>query len=90
MLESICDKFEFGRETLALGIYLYYKVRSESRWKNEEISELKQRFYTSTCLIVAGKAIELDRKVPYLNRYQRYAETSMTQDEYEREEQKVC
>ena len=48
------------------------------------MSELRERFLSSTCLIVAGKAIELDRKVPYLNRYQRYAETSMSQDEYEK------
>jgi hypothetical protein len=32
-----------------------------------------QKFWASSCLIVAGKAIELDKNVPYLNRYQRYA-----------------
>lgn len=35
--------------------------------------ESRERFVSSVCLIVAAKAIELDKRVPYLNRYQRYA-----------------
>lgn len=39
--------------------------------------------------MIAGKAGELDKNVPYLNRYQRYADKSFTQIEYEQAERTV-
>ena len=48
-----------------------------------------ERFWASTCLIMAGKAIELDKKVPYLNRYQRYADKNHTDEEYKAAEKVV-
>jgi len=42
-----------------------------------------EKFWASACLIVAGKAGELDKNVPYLNRYQRYADKSFSQYDYE-------
>lgn len=42
-----------------------------------------EKFWASCCLIVASKGMELDKNVPYLNRYQRYADKDHTQEEYE-------
>ena len=39
--------------------------------------------------MVASKAIELDKRVPYFNRYQRYADKSFFQEEYEMAERKI-
>ena len=39
--------------------------------------------------MVAGKGIELDKKVPYLNRYQRYADKDFSQEDYELAEKVV-
>ena len=39
--------------------------------------------------MVAAKAVELDRKVPYLNRYQRYADRTFSQLEYEEAERNL-
>lgn len=64
LLVSICDKFEYSIETLALGIYVYARTYNPDR---------DEKFWAAVSLIVASKAIELDKKVPYLNRYQRYA-----------------
>ena len=33
--------------------------------------------------MIASKGIELDKRVPYLNRYQRYADKSFPQEDYE-------
>ena len=41
-------------------------------------------FYSSVCLIVAAKTIELDKNIPYMSRYQRYAEKSHSKEDYER------
>jgi hypothetical protein len=38
---------------------------------------------------VAGKAVELDKNVPYLNRYQRYADKSFSQQDYEQAERTI-
>ena len=62
-------------ETLALGIYIYQTFQSVQPQEN-------QPFWASVALIVAGKGIELDKRVPYLNRYQRYADKSHTEEEY--------
>ena len=39
--------------------------------------------------MVAGKACELDKNVPYLNRYQRYADKSFSQSDYEAAERLI-
>lgn len=39
-------------------------------------------FWASAALLVASKGIELDKKVPYLNRYQRYADKEFSQADY--------
>ena len=39
--------------------------------------------------MLAGKAVELDKNVPYLNRYQRYADKSFSQDDYEHAERAI-
>jgi hypothetical protein len=70
-LQFICEKFEFTLETLALGIYIYAKV-CEKEDKDE-------KFLASVALLVASKGIELDKRVPYLNRYQRYADKTFSQ-----------
>jgi len=38
---------------------------------------------------VAGKSGELDKNVPYLNRYQRYADKNFSQFEYEQAERTI-
>lgn len=48
-----------------------------------------EKFWASTCLIIAGKAGELDKNVPYLNRYQRYADKSFSQADYEQAERTI-
>ena len=88
LLEAICVKFEFGYETLALGMYFYAEMQQQKLKKLKEkklngFSIAEENFLASSCLLVASKAIELDRKVPYLNRYQRYAEKSKTKEDYE-------
>jgi hypothetical protein len=60
----------FTKETLALGLYIYQYLHKANS---------NEKFWASAALIVAGKAIELDKNVPYLNRYQRYADKSFTQ-----------
>lgn len=45
--------------------------------------ESNEKFWTSASLMVASKGIELDKRVPYLNRYQRYADKSFSQEDYE-------
>ena len=74
LLQSICAKFSFTDETLALGLHFYQTLRH---------LHSHERFWASSCLIVAGKACELDKNVPYLNRYQRYADKSFSQSDYE-------
>ena len=80
LLISICDKFTFTPETLALGLHIFQCVR--------ELNP-NERFWSATALVVAGKAVELDKNVPYLNRYQRYADKSFTQDDYEQGERVI-
>jgi hypothetical protein len=80
LLSSICEKFLFTKETLALGLYLFQRLQ---RLNSNE------KFWASAALIVAGKAVELDKNVPYLNRYQRYAEKSFTQQDYELAERTI-
>lgn len=48
-----------------------------------------EKFWASCSLIVASKAVELDKNVPYLNRYQRYADKDHTQEEYEQAERTI-
>lgn len=48
-----------------------------------------EKFWASSALIVAGKACELDKNVPYLNRYQRYADKTFTQTDYEQAERTI-
>jgi len=48
-----------------------------------------EKFWASAALIVAGKAVELDKNVPYLNRYQRYADKNFSQQEYELAERTI-
>lgn len=81
LLQSICEKFQYTLETLALGVYVYAKS-----CKNQEKDE---KFWASAALIVASKGIELDKRVPYLNRYQRYADKSFTQEDYELAEKTI-
>ncbi len=73
-MSGICEKFTFTHETLALGIYIYQNLQKMNS---------NEKFWASTCLIVAGKAGELDKNVPYLNRYQRYADKNFKQEDYE-------
>ena len=80
LLSSICEKFMFTSETLALGLYLYQSTRKMHPC---------ERFWASAALIVAAKGVELDKNVPYLNRYQRYAEKAFTQQEYEQAERTI-
>lgn len=77
LLTSICDKFTFTNETLALGIYIYQCLNKLNS---------NEKFWASACLIVAGKSGELDKNVPYLNRYQRYADKNFSQFDYEQAE----
>ena len=46
-------------------------------------------FYSSVCLMVAAKAIELDKNIPYFSRYQRYAEKTHTKEQYEKAEMEL-
>lgn len=48
-----------------------------------------EKFWASACLIVAAKGIELDKNVPYLNRYQRYADKMFSQADYEQAERSI-
>lgn len=72
ILHNICEKFEYTLETVALGLYIYAKTNPKQ--------ERDEKFWASATLLVASKAIELDRKVPYLNRYQKYAEKTYSQN----------
>lgn len=80
LLTAICEKFSYGDETLALGLHIYQCLRELSTY---------EKFWSASCLIVASKAIELDKNVPYLNRYQRYADKDHTQEEYESAERTI-
>ena len=81
LLAAICHKFTFGDEALALAVHFYQTLRH---------LHAHQRFWASSCLIVAGKAVELDKNVPYLNRYQRYADKAFSQSDYEQAERTIC
>ena len=81
LLHSICNKFSFSDETLALGIHFYQTLKHLNN---------AEKFWASSCLVVAGKTGELDRNVPYLNRYQRYADKSFSQADYEQAERTIC
>lgn len=70
----------FTDETLALGLQIYQTLQKLNA---------NEKFWTSACMIVAAKAGELDKNVPYLNRYQRYADKSFTQAEYEQAERTI-
>jgi hypothetical protein len=74
-LERLVDKFEFGRETMALGIYIF-NILYDRYQNNRREYENDMNFYSSVCLMVAAKAIELDKKIPYYPRYQKYADPS--------------
>lgn len=86
MLQKIGEKFEFGFETLALGIYLYNILlqKPDSIYKEESAE-----FYSSVCLMVAAKAIELDKHIPYFSRYQKHGCKNYSVSEYEKAEKKV-
>lgn len=64
---------------MALGIYLYNLLinKGDKSYKNEDIE-----FYTSVCLMVAAKAIELDKIVPYFSRYGKYVSKHHTPSEF--------
>ena len=76
----MCQKFLFSEETLALGLHFYQTLRH---------LHSHERFWACSCLIVAGKAGELDKNVPYLNRYQRYADKNFSQEDYEHAERVI-
>jgi hypothetical protein len=80
LLTSICDKFLFTLETLALGLHIFQTLHKLHPC---------EKFWASATLMVAGKAVELDKNVPYLNRYQRYADKSFTQQDYEQAERTI-
>lgn len=80
MLTSIADKFLFTQETLALALYLYQLLHR---------LHPSEKFWASAALIVAAKAVELDKNVPYLNRYQRYADKGYSQQDYEQAERTI-
>lgn len=79
LLQRLAEKFEFGFETLALGVYLYNLLihRPNSTYKDESAE-----FYSTVCLMAAAKAIELDRHIPYFSRYQKYGCQNYTKQEY--------
>jgi hypothetical protein len=81
LLQAVCGKFLFGEETLALGTHFFQALRH---------LHPSEKFWASSCLLVAGKACELDRNVPYLNRYQRYADRAFAQADYEAAERLIC
>jgi len=66
---------------LALGIHYFQALRHLNP---------HEKFWASSALIVAGKACELDKNVPYLNRYQRYADKAFAQTDYEQAERTIC
>jgi hypothetical protein len=70
-LQTIVDKFEFSIETLALGIYLYNILLRNDGSRPEYSTQME--FYSSLCLMIAAKAIELDRHIPYYSRFIKYA-----------------
>lgn len=80
LLTSICDKFLFTDDTLALGITLFQLSRH---------AHPNEKFWASACLLIAAKTLELDKNVPYLNRYQRYADKSFSQGDYEQAERTI-
>ena len=57
--------------------------------KSCEKQEKDEKFWAASALLVASKGIELDKRVPYLNRYQRYADKSFTQEDYELAEKTI-
>lgn len=59
---------------MALGLYVYAKTCQKQ--------DKDEKFWASAALIVASKGIELDKRVPYLNRYQRYADKGFSQEDY--------
>jgi hypothetical protein len=48
LLSSICDKFLFAPETLALGLYIYQLLHKLNA---------SEKFWATSALIVAGKAV---------------------------------
>jgi hypothetical protein len=81
LLQSICEKFEYSLETLALGVYILGKACP--------YNPKEEKFWAAVALMVASKAIELDKRVPYLDRYQRYADKTFTQEDYQTAERTV-
>jgi hypothetical protein len=86
LLTKLADKFEFSIETLALGLYFYNLLlqKPEKSYRNDSTE-----FISSTCLIVAAKAIELDKRIPYFSRYQKHASKNHTSQEFEKAEKQV-
>lgn len=80
-LERIIEKFQFGMETLALSIYIFNSLYEAST--TPRLFEQKMNLYAGACLMIAGKAIQLDKRVPYYSRFQKYADTSYSKEEYE-------
>lgn len=83
-LQGIVDKFEFSIETLALGLYLYNQLVHGDPDRSEY--SVSMEFYASLCLMIAAKAIELDRHIPYYSRYIKYGCKDHTKREYEKME----
>jgi hypothetical protein len=51
--------------------------------------ERDERFWATVALVVASKGVELDRRVPYLTRYQRHADKSFTLQDDEHAERRL-
>lgn len=85
-VQKTAEKFEFGFETLALGIYLYSILTQKpgSAFKDEN-----SEFYSSVCLMVAAKAIELDKHIPYFSRYQKHGCQEFSRHDYQKAEKIV-
>lgn len=71
---------------MALGIYLYNLLinKGDKSYRTEDIE-----FYSSVCLMVAAKAIELDKMVPYFSRYSKYVLKHHSTNEFEKAEKAV-
>jgi hypothetical protein len=73
-------------ETLALGIYLFNLLLQKPDGSYRKDST---ELISSTCLIVAAKAIELDKHIPYFSRYQKHASKNHTKQEFEMAEKQI-
>ena len=75
-------------ETLALSIYLFNHLYDKHPELQREY-DTKSYFYSSVAVMVAAKAIELDKKIPYYSRFQRHVDLSHSKEEYEKAESQM-